>query len=220
MRALKIFVLATATIGLSACATNPRGAITADNNPSLYSVHQPVVERSNFVLDLDAGADSLSPAEQARLLGWFRTIELRYGDQLFVEQHRDHPAAGARAGVEAMISEWGLLLRDGAPIVPGTIAPGTIRVIVSRWTASVPSCPDWTVRDVAPHVNTSSNYGCAVNSNLAAMVANPSDLVLGQSGNAGSSASIANRAVRVYRERQPSGAQPTLQSPSTRSGGN
>lgn len=220
MRAASTFALAIATIGLSACATNPRGPITADNNPSLYSVHQPVVERSDFVLELDASNDNLSPSEQARLLGWFRTIELRYGDQLYVEEHRDHPAAGARAGVAGMIGEWGLFLRPGAPVVQGTIAPDTIRVIVSRFTASVPTCPDWSVRDVSPHVNTSSNYGCAVNSNFAAMVANPNDLVLGQQGDTGSSASIANRAVRVYRERQPSGAQPTLQSPSTRSGGN
>jgi pilus assembly protein CpaD len=220
MRAPTLTALAVFGLGISACATNPSGPITAANNPSLYSVHQPVVERADFVLDLDASGDTLSPTEQARLIGWFRSIELRYGDQLFVEEARDYPSAGARASVANLIGQWGLFLRSGAPVVPGTVAPGTIRVIASRFTASVPSCPDWSVRDVAPNVNTSSNFGCAVNSNFAAMVANPNDLVLGQQGSVDGSAVVANRAVRVYRERQPTGTTPTLQSPSTRSGGN
>jgi pilus assembly protein CpaD len=50
------------------------------------------------------------------------------------------------------------------------------------------------------------------------MVANPNDLVLGQQGSVLANGRTAGRAVRVYRERQPTGTQ-TLQSPSTRSGG-
>ncbi len=219
MRARTLTALSLAALAAAGCTTNPSGPITATNNPSLYSVHQPVVERADFVLDLDASGDTLSVSEQARLLGWFRSIELRYGDQLFVEEPRDYPSPGARAGVSELIGNYGLLLRDGAPVTTGVVAPGTVRVIAVRYTASVPSCPDWTVRDVASNVNTSSNYGCAVNSNLAAMVANPNDLVLGQQGSTDGSASVANRAVRVYRERQPTGTAP-LQSPSTRSGGN
>ena len=99
----------------------------------------------------------------------------------------------------------------------GAIPPGIVRVIASRATASVPNCPDWGDK-LAPSVATSPNFGCATNSNLAAMIADPNDLVLGQQGNSSTSAATANRAVRVYRERQPSGSQ-TLQSPSTRSGG-
>lgn len=219
MSARTLTALALAGIGLAGCTSGPSGPITAANNPSLYSVHQPVVERSNFVLDLDASGDRLSAAEQARLIGWFESIELRYGDQLFVEEPGDYPSPGARADVARLISEYGLFLRAGAPVVPGRVAPGTVRMIASRAVASVPSCPDWSVRDVNENVNTSSNFGCAVNSNLAAMIANPNDLVLGQQGSVNSSASVANRAVRIYRERQPTGAQP-LAAPSTRSGGN
>jgi len=210
-------ILAAGTI-LAGCQSNPRGPITAANNPSLYSVHQPVVERTDFVLDLDASGDTLAPSEMARLLGWFRSIDLRYGDQLYVEEPRDYPSRGARAAVAGLVGEYGLFLRDGAPIAAGAVAPGTVRVIASRSTASVPSCPDWSQTDAASNVNTSSNFGCGVNSNMAAMVANPNDLVFGQQGGVSGSGSVANRAVRVYRERQPTGTQ-ALQSPSTRSGG-
>lgn len=210
-------LLAAGTI-LAGCQTSPRGPITAANNPSLYSVHQPVVERTDFVLDLDASGDRLSPTEQARLIGWFQSIELRYGDQLYVEEPRDYPSPGARAAVAHLIGDWGLFLRNDAPVAAGNVAPGTIRIIASRSLASVPSCPDWSANDALSNVNTSSNFGCGVNSNIAAMVANPNDLVLGQQGGVATSGAAASRAVRIYREREPTGTQP-LPATSSRAGG-
>jgi pilus assembly protein CpaD len=87
-------------------------------------------------------------------------------------------------------------------------------VIASRATASVPGCPVWSGRDIAPLNNTSSNYGCATNSNLAAMVANPNDLIQGQDGTV-SGASTAGRAIRTYREVQPTGRQGLQQTTTT-----
>ena len=55
---------------------------------------------------------------------------------------------------------------------------------------------------------TSPNFGCATNSNLAAMIANPEDLVLGADGSGNGSATTASRAIRTYRTRQPTGNQP------------
>lgn len=215
--AKSLTALALAGIGLGACTSGPEGPLTATNNPSLYSVHQPVVQRTDFVLDLDAAGDTLNPGERARLAAWFDSIELSYGDQIFVEEARDYPSPRARGDVAGVLAEYGMLLRDGAPIMAGQVAPGTIRVIASRALASVPDCPNWNDRQIVPTVNTSANYGCAVNSNLAAMVADPNDLVRGRTGSVDSSGSTASRAVRVYRERAPTGSQP-LQSPSTRQG--
>lgn len=197
-----------AAFGLAGCASGPKGPVTARNNPSVYSVHQPVVQRTDFVLDLDASGDTLSAAERARLAAWFDSIELRYGDRLYVEEPRDYPSPGARAAVASLVGEYGMLLHPGAPVLAGTTAPGTIRIIASRATASVPGCPDWGESQMMPSVNTSANYGCATNANLAAMIADPNDLVLGQQGNVGASSGVAGRAVRTYRERQPTGSQP------------
>ena len=217
-RATSITALLALT-ALAGCTSGPTGPLTARNNPSLYSVHQPVVQRTDFMLDLDASGDMLSGSERARLAAWLETIELRYGDRLYVDEPRGYPSPGARAGIAQLVGEYGMLLQPGsAPIVAGNVAPGTVRVIASRATASVPTCPDWGEDQILPRVATSANYGCATNSNLAAMVADPNDLVLGQQGSVDGSAVTANRAVRVYRERQPTGAQ-ALESPSTRSGG-
>ncbi|MFN3389979.1 MAG: CpaD family pilus assembly lipoprotein, partial [Allosphingosinicella sp.] len=51
----------------------------------------------------------------------------------------------------------------------------------------------------------SPGYGCAVNTNLAAMIADPSDLVLGQEGSGIGDASTASKAIKVYRETPPTG---------------
>jgi pilus assembly protein CpaD len=204
-RTFAALLVAGATLG--GCMSGPAGPLTAENNPSLYSVHQPVVQRTDFVLDLDAAGDRLTQGERARLIAWFESIELRYGDRIYVEEPRDYPSPGARADVGSVLGEYGMLLHSGAPVAPGAVQPGTVRVIASRATASVPGCPNWSEEQILPSVTTSANYGCAVNSNLAAMVADPNDLVRGRAGNADSSGATAARAVRVYRERQPTGSQ-------------
>jgi pilus assembly protein CpaD len=219
MRSAKtIASLVLAAAALSGCAST--GPLTATSNPSLYSVHQPVVQRTDFVLDLDASGDILSPGERDRLIAWFESIELRYGDRIFVEEPRDYPSPGARAGVAGVLGEYGMLLQPGAPVVTGQTVPGTVRVIASRATASVPDCPNWGDQQIVPSVNTSANFGCAVNSNLAAIIADPNDLLRGRSGSAEGSGSTAARAVRVYRDRTPTGAQPLQQTSTTGGSGN
>lgn len=185
-------------IALAGALVTGASAHAAEKNQSLYSVNQPVVQRSHYVVDLRADGGDLDSAEAARLEGWFRSLRVGYGDRVFVEG--DY----GRAGVERAASQYGLMLSDGHPITSGEVQPGTVRVIVSRATASVPGCPNWDRRDGAG--STSSNYGCAMNSNLAAMIADANDLVLGQSGDSATDASTGTRAIRVYRNATPTGA--------------
>jgi pilus assembly protein CpaD len=168
----------------------------------LDSLNQPVVERSDFVLDL-AGADGgLSASERARLDQWFQSVALGYGDHVFVD---DGPGDSAgRHDVARTAAQYGILLSEGAPITAGEVPPGAVRVVVSRAVAYVPNCPNWAAQR-GPS-STSSNYGCAVNSNLAAMIADPNDLVLGQSGSVTGDANTSSKAIRLYRQTAPSGA--------------
>jgi pilus assembly protein CpaD len=190
-------------------------ALTAANNPSIYSVHQPVVERSEFVLDLATEGGRVSRAEVERLHGWFQSIGLRYGDHIAVDE--GYGAGRARDDIALAVSEYGLALAEGAPVTQGQVAAGSVRVVASRDVASVPGCPDWDPADngINPRQNTSTNYGCATNANLSAMIANPSDLVRGQTDSGNGAASTASRAIRVFRQRQPTGQQ-ALPAASTR----
>ena len=53
---------------------------------------------------------------------------------------------------------------------------------------------------------TSPGYGCAINGNLAAMVANPEDLIEGQAGTGETVVATGNKAITTYRDAQPTGA--------------
>lgn len=175
-------------------------------NRGLESVHQPVVSRSDYALDLGVSGGALVPGEERRLAGWMTTMRLAYGDRVAID---DPAGEGLRAhgAVAAVVAGYGLLLSDDAPVTPAAVTPGTIRVVVSRMRAAVPRCPDWS-RDSTNEFesNTSSNYGCAVNRNLAAMVANPADLVRGAPGTETTDAAVSYKAIDTYRKKAPTGA--------------
>lgn len=208
---------AIAVIGGGCAGTPNTNQLTPANNPSVYSVHQPVVERTDFVLDLATSGDSVPAAELERLEAWFDAIGLGYGNHVWIDEPGGYRLAGARSDVARAAGQYGLLIAEGAPVTAGEVPPGSIRVIASRSTAGVPTCPDWDSagNGIVPPQNTSTNFGCALNSNLAAMVANPADLVLGQTGSSNGSGTTAGRAIRVYRDRQPTGSQPLPQTSTT-----
>lgn len=214
-----IKLAAVSALGLAAagCATQPRN-LTPANNFSVYSLHQPVVEHTNFVFDVRLEGDRVPDAELQRLTAWFHSIDVRYGDRLTIDEPRGYESAGARADVAQVAADFGLLIADGAPVTQGNVEPGTVRIVASRASARVEGCPSWTDTGIDSPVRTGANYGCAINSNLAAMIANPDDLVRGQDGSSRDSAVVAGRAIRTYRERVPTGSQP-LPSASSRSSG-
>ncbi|WP_165357168.1 CpaD family pilus assembly lipoprotein [Sphingosinicella sp. CPCC 101087] len=206
---------ALAALGLAAggCAFN-QGPTTPANNRTLNSLHQPVVQRTDYVLDLSSSGDALSEAELQRLDAWLQSIGTGYGDSLAIDEPRGFFSPQARDAITRIAADYGMEVADGAPVLTGNVQPGMVRVIATRTTASVSGCPDWSEPDIIATTSSTSNYGCATNSNLAAMVANPEDLVLGQEGTTIGSGTTASRAVRTYRARQP-GSAPSLPSAST-----
>jgi len=80
-------------------------------------------------------------------------------------------------------------------------------VVVARRRAFVPNCPNWS-RPSQPDWNNQSmsNYGCSVNSNLAAMIADPQDLIHGREAAPVTDAVAAARAVDMYRTKPMTGA--------------
>ncbi|EAQ29238.1 hypothetical protein NAP1_00660 [Erythrobacter sp. NAP1] len=174
-------------------------------NTSLYSLKQPVVERTNFAMDVNTNRSGLSISEQQRLNGWFETMDLRYGDRVAIEDPSSNPAVAE--AVNELAGRYGLIVTEVAPTTSGTLAPGQARVVITRSDASVPGCPDWSTKSDMNYNNASSpGYGCAINSNMAAMIANPEDLLEGQKGSGETVIATSNRAIRTYREAAPTGA--------------
>jgi pilus assembly protein CpaD len=173
-------------------------------NRSLNSIHQPVVERVNYTLDVTTGPGGLSFPEQRRLAGWFEAMDLRYGDRVAIDDPLESEAT--RAAVQALASRHGLILGEAGPATQGYVSAGNARVIVTRAKASVPGCPNWSSgNDFNPNNATSANYGCATNSNLAVMVADPEHLVKGATGTGDTVIMSSTKAIDAYREQKPTG---------------
>tara|TARA_R110000850_G_scaffold9992_11_gene36147 strand:+ start:1735 stop:2334 length:600 start_codon:yes stop_codon:yes gene_type:complete len=198
MRILSTALIAALGLSVTAC-----GSTTA--NRTVYSERQPVVSKSNFVLDLSAGNGGLSTAEQNRLAGWFDALELGYGDRVSIDDPGYAASSVAKAAVENIVASYGLLVSDTAPVTDGYVPAGQMRVVVTRTTASVPGCPDFSHRSHTDfQARTSANYGCGTNSTLAAMIADPEDLVRGQNADEEDQAR-ASKAIRAYRDKKVGG---------------
>ena len=184
-------------LGLSACGGMP-------SNRSLESTHQAVVTTSNYTLDVASGPGGMSVPEQRRLAGWFDAMDLKYGDRIYIDDPLKSPAS--RGAVETVAGRYGMLVGGDAPVTPGDLSPGTVRVVVTRYSATVPGCPDWSNNsDTNLGNGTNANYGCAVNSNMAAMVADPSHLVHGVSSDGTTVVMSGTKAIDSYRSTPPSG---------------
>ncbi|MCC6479089.1 CpaD family pilus assembly protein [Sphingorhabdus sp.] len=170
-------LILTASLAFTLAGCGASGA-----NTSMYSTNQPVVQRTNYALDVNVdGVSGVSAFEQGRVAEWFEALKLRFGDRVAV----DYGSAFADASINSAIAEaaakHGVLMSATPPVTAGNIAPGTVRVVVTRSSAEVPDCPNWSKTSESNFdASLSPNYGCAVNSNLAAMVADPEDLVRGR----------------------------------------
>ena len=177
MRTKLIILVRSSRFG-GGCAA-PRGT-QADRG--VASVNVPVVTRADYVFDAAAPGGALAPGEAAaarrlvpRPRPWLRRHDLR-------RRRLCRPARAPRSrGSPATMACWS---RPAPRSPPAWFQPGTVRVVVSRNRAAVPDCPNWSRPSQPDFENQSmSNFGCAVNTNLAAMVANPEDLIHGREGN-------------------------------------
>ncbi|AKH42448.1 pilus assembly protein CpaD [Altererythrobacter atlanticus] len=204
------------SLGLALSACNSAGG---DMNRSLYSTKQPVVERHNYTLDVSAGSGGVPVQEQRRLAAWFEAMDLGYGDRVAIDGSLSDSAA--QEDIAALAGRHGILLSDEAPVTEGYVDPGKIRVVVSRSSAYVPGCPDWSEQYASNLGNrTTSGFGCSINSNMAAMMADPEHLLKGAEATGDTVVMSSSKAIQTYRDKQPTGAGNLPAVSSQASGGN
>ncbi len=92
------------------------------------------------------------------------------------------------------------------------------KIEVAGDTATVPGCPDWSDAENNADEGQSSNFGCATRSNLAAMIANPADLVHGRVATTTDTVATV-RALKAYRELVPTGTKELEKTKAAGSGG-
>lgn len=189
------------TLGLIAALGGCGGVPT---NRMLTSVNQPVVSHNSYSLDVITGPGGLSNAESKRVSGWFDALGLRYGDRVAVDDPLKSEAT--MLALSELVSRRGIQISREVPIGEGNVNAGLARIVVTRAVASVPNCPNWADNSETNFNNaTSHNYGCAVNGNLAAMVADPDHLLAGAKSNGQTVVMTSNKAIDAYRAAKPSG---------------
>jgi pilus assembly protein CpaD len=199
--------LATSTLMAALAVAGLAHAGDSKYNRSVESIRQPVVSYANYIFDVgESGNGGLADSERERLEGWLQSIDIGYGDNVAISTGSASYSRAMRDGIALVVARHGLLIQTDQTATAGRAPAGSVRIIVRRATASVPGCPDWSDKSENNGTAASKNYGCAVNSNLAAMVANPADLVRGQTSDSDLRTATSNRAIATYRDKALTGA--------------
>ncbi|MBL8548690.1 MAG: CpaD family pilus assembly protein [Hyphomonadaceae bacterium] len=181
-----LFALVALTAGIAGCATAPPNG-AAPVGPSAADNHRIKVSQVGERLELPVAANdlTLSAAAQQDLSRFARS----YNDGGHGALMLSIPSGGANAAAASRIAQQArlILAENGVPYA--AIAGSTydaagadaspIQLSYMRFEATAPECTPMWRQDLAHPVNnaTYESFGCAAVANLAAMVADPRDLV-------------------------------------------
>ena len=150
----------------------------ARQNVDLRQANRVDLVQYHHQINFEGGRNRPTDAEYARFDTFARSINLGYADELVLRG-----GAPARQHTLANYFEHRGLLAT-VKLEPGNseeMASNTVKVVVNRHVVTPPACPDWSNFDGNENRNTpGSNYGCAIDASLGYMVANPRDLIQGQ----------------------------------------
>jgi pilus biogenesis lipoprotein CpaD len=192
-------------LGLTACAP-----ATVGPNPNLGwieagSPKAVEVDRAEYrhAVYFDTDQARIPGLEQDRLLAFLASVQPSSRDTIRLEGHADERAtdlynvelAGRRnESVNAFLRAQGLVdltvtssaFGEAVPAVAGT-GPESwqqnrrVELVLERYLVTLPPCPDWSRQSGTDFANLPhSNFGCATQTNLGLMVAEPRDLVRGR----------------------------------------
>lgn len=213
---------AVATLALGACSTRHEPSVTGSVPHDGYRSRHPIVlTESAETLDIPVGSQSSrlneNMAETVALFGAAARERGASGVTILVPSGsgNETAAAGMSRNVKAALQ------RGGVPAHAITMTPykvdqaaadAPIRIAYPRVVAGVPhACGTWPDQVVGQFDNTDyHNFGCAYQANIAAMAANPSDLVTPQ-GMPPADATRRTEVITKYRAGQPTKSETGLE---------
>lgn len=192
-RALLPLLLGSAALAGCASTVGPVG-YNGIGNPHVAEVAQ-----VTHTLDLATSGSGLAAGEGDRAADWLASIGFGYGDRAYLADGGGN-AGAARDQLARSIGRYGLVLSDAAPVTSGLVAPGSVRLVVLRAEATIAGCPAWRGTDTMLGRD-ARGFGCATAANMAAMIADPNDLLAGKSApDTGSSSATAVKAINAQTE--------------------
>jgi pilus assembly protein CpaD len=126
-----------------------------------------------------AGSAHLLAADAARLRSMVATGAIQSSDRVLVAAGGGPALAQARRdAIAAALLPYGIVT---SPSALTGVATNQALIEIGRYLVATPPCPNWSKAPGTDFTNSfASNWGCATQTNLGQMVANPSDLVSGQ----------------------------------------
>jgi pilus assembly protein CpaD len=163
------------TLLLGACA--PVTSYTAAEAPRNLTLD---TSTTRVDLRFAPGSAQLAPAEVAQLRRLAATGAIGSADRVTVAAEGPPYLAEQRvASVSDVLLHYGVVV-SGAQLA--YLPPNHAIVEVTRTLVTLPACPNWSKRSQPDYANApSSNFGCATETNLGLMVANPTDLASARS---------------------------------------
>lgn len=134
------------------------------------------------------GTDTLSAQSAVSLHSFLTSVKAGYGDIIML----DAPSATPNRikAVQALLKTRGLTFGGVAPLGE-TPKANTVMLYVERYQVTVPNCGIWpSDKADLDRNNAAPFHGCSTVAALGMMVANPRDLVAGQSGRANTNAAV------------------------------
>jgi pilus assembly protein CpaD len=197
-----IVASATLLISMSACASKNKDM---KNESGMDSVHKATVAFENQSHPLSFTAGKLSANEENSLAAFAAASGLSYADRLTLRVSEPNMATDYRHAINTVLGRFGLAI--GNVEATTGIAPGTAVLAISRAAVTLPECG----KQTGPHGGNfnnenMNNYGCATRSNLAAMAANPADLISGNTLD-GQTTDVTANPIKVWNKQKAGGAE-------------
>ncbi len=179
--AARISAIVLALLALAACAREEASWTPAEAPARVRADWR----SESHLVAYAAGAVDPSAEEKGKLAR-FLDAAVRSGEErlaLGVPAGGESPLAEKRA---AALRQMVVAMAPGrpvsiAPVADPRLRDGTVLVTVGRYVVTTPNCPDWRKpSNMDPANSRMSNMGCANETNLGLMIADPADLVVGQ----------------------------------------
>ncbi len=159
------------------------------------------VEWVNFRHDVSFTTGQAAPSdfERARFQSFLAQMRMTPSSRVAVAAAEGPLAAPRAEAIRALLAEQRIESMSLARGSLDDLGPGSVAVIVGRYVATPPNCPDWRKPANQNFQNSpSSNFGCANAVNLALMVEDPADLLRGRPLGPGDAAGLVH-GIQRYR---------------------
>jgi pilus biogenesis lipoprotein CpaD len=186
----------TLAVGLTSCAGAP-GPPIADFGAATPNPIQISRTRLVHAVGFPSQGASVTAPELSALYGFLAGHGVGPSDTLIIERGSGTLDLARAEALQANLQTAGL---HPAMVTDAALGAGVARVVVERYVAIPPDCPNWSAAPAPNFQNYDQrNFGCADSRNLAAMVADPKDLAMGASALAPQVGPPVTRPVLTYR---------------------